>query len=160
MGINTHPAAHVETATGFVACACVGQHACIPDHVCQLFCQSPSCRHVEQSSILLPLFHNLGGAAVLCWHVQDLQTGKELMQPIPMTSGDVVWANDNATLVRAAQPTTTQHHLPVHTTGVALVIVTSRAAKLQPVFTSTLHSMLDSLHPALSVHVGLGVSAT
>jgi len=54
------------------------------------------------------------------------------MQPIPMTSGDVVWANDNATLVRAAQLTTTQHHLAVHTTGsVALLIVTCRPAKLR-----------------------------
>lgn len=31
--------------------------------------------------------------------LQDLSTGKELMQPIPMTSGDVVCANDNTTLV-------------------------------------------------------------
>jgi protease II len=30
--------------------------------------------------------------------MQDLATGKELMTPIPSTSGDVVWANDNATL--------------------------------------------------------------
>lgn len=29
---------------------------------------------------------------------QDLASGKEQMSPIPMTSGDVVWANDNATL--------------------------------------------------------------
>jgi protease II len=31
-------------------------------------------------------------------YCQDLSTGKELMSPIPSTSGDVVWANDNATL--------------------------------------------------------------
>jgi protease II len=35
---------------------------------------------------------------VLHLHHQDLATGKELMTPIPNTSGDVVWANDNATL--------------------------------------------------------------
>lgn len=31
-------------------------------------------------------------------HCQDLATGKELMDPIRNTSGDVVWASDNATL--------------------------------------------------------------
>ncbi|KAF6261715.1 prolyl oligopeptidase [Scenedesmus sp. NREL 46B-D3] len=31
-------------------------------------------------------------------HVKDLATGKELMDPIRNTSGDVVWASDNATL--------------------------------------------------------------
>ena len=30
--------------------------------------------------------------------VKDLATGKELIEPIPGTSGDVVWANDNSTL--------------------------------------------------------------
>lgn len=29
---------------------------------------------------------------------QDLATGRELTPPIPTTSGDIVWANDNATL--------------------------------------------------------------
>lgn len=30
--------------------------------------------------------------------LQDLSSGKELITPIPGTSGDVVWANDNETL--------------------------------------------------------------
>jgi len=32
-------------------------------------------------------------------HVKDLSTGKEVMEPIPQTSGSVVWANDNVHLV-------------------------------------------------------------
>jgi hypothetical protein len=31
-------------------------------------------------------------------HVKDLATGKEVMPPLPMTSGNVMWANDNVTL--------------------------------------------------------------
>lgn len=31
---------------------------------------------------------------------QDLATGRAVSEPIPETSGSVVWANDNATLVR------------------------------------------------------------
>jgi hypothetical protein len=31
--------------------------------------------------------------------LQDIASGKEVMTPVPMTSGDVVWANDNTTLV-------------------------------------------------------------
>lgn len=31
-------------------------------------------------------------------HVKDLSTGREVMPPLPMTSGNVMWANDNATL--------------------------------------------------------------
>ncbi len=31
-------------------------------------------------------------------HTQDLTTGKDVMEPIPGTSGDVEWANDNNTL--------------------------------------------------------------
>ncbi len=30
--------------------------------------------------------------------VRDLASGRDLGEPVPSTSGDVVWANDNATL--------------------------------------------------------------
>lgn len=34
---------------------------------------------------------------------QDIASGKELITPIPETTGAMVWANDNATLVRTSR---------------------------------------------------------
>lgn len=56
------------------------------------------CCETSPNQQLLAWTEDTVGGEKYTLHVKDLQTGKELMQPIPMTSGDVVWANDNATL--------------------------------------------------------------
>ena len=72
------------------------RHA-IPYHTSFLL-QVGSCE-TSPNQMLLAWTEDTVGGEKYTLHVKDLATGKELMAPIPMTSGDVVWANDNATLV-------------------------------------------------------------
>eukprot|EP00879_Flechtneria_rotunda_P031341 GHRR01034226.1.p1 GENE.GHRR01034226.1~~GHRR01034226.1.p1 ORF type:complete len:476 (+),score=159.51 GHRR01034226.1:242-1669(+) len=56
------------------------------------------CCETSPDQKLLAWTEDTKGGEKYTLHIRDLSNGKELIDPIPMTSGDVVWANDNATL--------------------------------------------------------------
>lgn len=56
------------------------------------------CCETSPNQALLAWTEDTVGGEKFTLHVKDLASGKEMMPPIPNTSGDVMWANDNATL--------------------------------------------------------------